>query len=331
MGWNSIYGGSSVFVSLKSAAIVLALGTLWAQDDTIFRTDSRLVVLHATAEDKDGRLLMDLPRSAFQVYENGVRQEIKSFRKEDVPVSLGLIIDSSASMTDKRARVSAAALALVQSSNPEDEVFIVNFDEAPALAVDFTSDTKQMQKGLARISPRGGTAMRDALRTAIEHVKGRDKKEKKVLVIVTDGNDNSSIEPLDTVIRAAQQNDILVYSIGLLTDEMPREAEKAKRALDAVTHATGGQAYYPKDVSEIDRITPQIAREIRNQYIVTYSPGNQELDGSFRQIRLLVDSPDVSRIRTRSGYYATPDRRRPVKAPAAPSGAALHPNPNTAL
>jgi len=152
-------------------------------------------------------------------------------------------------MMDKRARVSAAALALVQSSNPEDEVFIVNFDEAPALAVDFTSDTKQMQKGLARISPRGGTAMRDALRTAIEHVKGRDKKEKKVLVVVTDGNDNSSMEPLDTVIRAAQQNDILVYSIGLLTDEMPREAEDAKRALDAVTHATGGQAYYPKDVS----------------------------------------------------------------------------------
>src|SRR5207302_11078523 len=105
MGWNSIYGGSCVFVSLKSAAIALALGTLWAQDDTIFRTDSRLVVLHATAEDKDGRLLMDLPRSAFQVFENGVRQEIKSFRKEDVPVSLGLIIDSSASMTYKRARV----------------------------------------------------------------------------------------------------------------------------------------------------------------------------------------------------------------------------------
>src|SRR6266478_2172951 len=132
--------------SLKSAALFLALSSLSAQEPTLFRTDSRLVVLHATAEDKDGRLLMDLPRSAFQVYENGVRQEIKSFRKEDVPVSLGLIIDSSASMTDKRARVSAAALALVQSSNPEDEVFIVNFDEAPALAVDFTSDTKLMQK-----------------------------------------------------------------------------------------------------------------------------------------------------------------------------------------
>src|SRR3954469_24013310 len=119
---------------LTSAAVVLAWSALlWAQEPTIFRSDSRLVVLHATAEDKEGRLMMDLPKSAFQVYENGVKQEIKGFRREDVPVSLGLIIDNSASMTDKRARVAAAALGLVQSSNPEDEVFIVNFDESPSL------------------------------------------------------------------------------------------------------------------------------------------------------------------------------------------------------
>lgn len=257
---------------------------------------------------------MDLPQSAFQVFENGVRQEIKSFRKEDVPVSLGLIIDSSASMTDKRARVAAAAMALVQSSNPEDEVFIVNFDESPSLSVDFTSDIMKMRKGLAKIDSRGGTAMRDALRSAIEHLKGRDKKEKKVLVVVTDGNDNSSAASLDTVIRAAQQSEVLIYSVGLLSDETPREAEKAKRALDAIALATGGQTHYPKDVSEIDRIAPQIARELRNQYIVTYSPANQALDGSFRQIRLLVDNPSVSKVRTRSGYYATPNRQGALSA-----------------
>ena len=157
--------------------------------------------------------------------------------------------------------------------------------------------------------------MRDALRTAIEHVRGRNKKDKKVLVVVTDGNDNSSLEPLDTVIRAAQQNEVLIYAVGLLSDESPREAEKARRALDALARATGGQTYFPKDVSEIDRIAPQIAHEIRNQYIVTYSPSNQEQDGSFRQIRLMVDSPDVSAVRTRSGYYATPDRQRPAGSP----------------
>jgi Ca-activated chloride channel homolog len=306
-------GGIVLRLNWKFTAIIPLLGLLWAQDDTIFRSDSRLVVLHATAEDKDGRLVMDLPRSSFQVFENGVRQEIKSFRREDVPVSLGLIIDNSASMTDKRATVAAASLALVGSSNPEDEVFIVNFDEAPSLTVDFTSDVMRLKKGLTDIKSRGGTAMRDALRTAIEHVKDRDKKDKKVLVVVTDGNDNSSMQPLDTVIRAAQQSDVLIYAVGLLADETPREAEKAKKALDALVRATGGQAYYPNDVSEINRIAPQIASEIRNQYIVTYSPTNQELDGSFRQIRLLVDSPGISNVRTRSGYYATPDRRPPVK------------------
>jgi Ca-activated chloride channel family protein len=293
---------------MKLAIVTLTFGVLWAQEanPTIFRTDSRLVVLHATAEDKEGHLMMDLPKSAFQIYENGVRQEIKSFRREDVPVSLGLIIDSSASMTNKRDRVAAAALALVQSSNPEDEVFIVNFAEKPSLDVDFTSDTKQLKKGLARVDSRGETAMRDAIRTAIEHLKGRNKKDKKVLVVVTDGNDNRSLASLEAVMRAAQQSEVLIYSVGLLGEETPREAEKAKRALDALAHATGGQAYYPNDVSEIDRITPQIAHEIRNQYIVTYSPNNQELDGSFRHIRVLVDLPGVNTVRTRTGYYATP-------------------------
>ena len=143
--------------------------------------------------------------------------------------------------------------------------------------------------------------MRDAVRTAVEHLKGRDKKDKKVLLVLTDGADNSSIEPLATVIRAAQQADVLIYAIGLLSDESPREAEKAKLALDGLTRATGGQNYYPKDVSEVDQIAPRIAHEIRNQYIVAYSPSNQELDGSFRQIRLVVDTPNVAGNRVLAG------------------------------
>src|SRR5437016_1896929 len=242
------------------ALVPFVLGKLLAQqtDQTIFRTRTRLVVLHATAEDKEGHLMMELPKSAFQIFENGVRQEIKSFRREDVPVSLGLIIDSSASMTDKRDRVATAALALVQSSNPDDEVFIVNFAEKPSLDVDFTNDAAQLKKGLSRVDSHGETAMRDAIRTAIEHVKGRNKKDKKVLVVVTDGNDNSSLASLESVMRAAQQNEVLIYSVGLLGDETPREAERAKTALDALAHATGGQVYYPKNVAEIDQIAPQI-------------------------------------------------------------------------
>jgi len=304
---------------LKFAAVAPLVGLVWAQQqqpapqetDTIFRSDTRLVVLHASAEDKDGHMVKDLPQSAFQVFENGVKQQIKSFRNDDVPVSIGLVIDGSASMTNKRDKVNAAALALVTLSNPDDEVFIINFDETPSLDMEFTNDVEKLKKGLARIRARGGTAMRDGVREAIEHVKGRNKKDKKVLVVVTDGNDNASVQPLETLVRVAQQNDVLIYAVGLLNEESPREAEKAKRALDALARATGGQTYYPKDVSEIDQIAPRIAHEIRNQYIISYSPSNQELDGSFRQIRLLVDSPLVANVRTRPGYYATPDQKRP--------------------
>jgi VWFA-related protein len=225
-------------------------------------------------------------------------------------------------MTNKRDRVAAAALALVKLSNPDDEVFIVNFDEHPSLDVDFTNDPQRLKKGLSRIDSRGGTAMRDAVRTAVEHLKGRDKKDKKVLLVVTDGADNSSIQALDTVVRAAQQTDVLVYAIGLLGEESPREAEKAKKGLDALARATGGQIYYPKDVSEVDEIAPRIAHEIRNQYIVAYSPTNQELDGSFRQIRLLVQSPNVASVRTRSGYYATNGGKRSSAGQADTTGQA---------
>lgn len=301
----------------KFATVAPLLAVMWAQQqpapqdsDTIFRSETRLVVLHASAEDKDGHLVKDLPRSAFQVFEDGVKQQIKSFRQDDVPVSIGLIIDSSASMTNKRDRVAAAALALVKLSNPDDEVFIINFDEIPSLDMDFTNDLQRLKKGLARFNARGGTAMRDAVRVAIDHVKGRNKKDKKVLVLVTDGNDNASVQPLETLVRVAQQNDVLIYAVGLLSEESTREAEKAKRALDALARATGGQTYYPKDVAEIDQIAPRIAHEIRNQYIISYSPANQELDGSFRQIRLLVDSPLVAAVRTRPGYYATPDQKQ---------------------
>src|SRR5215467_13353682 len=157
--------------TLKLLTALPMLGLLWGQapqsaptDDTmIFRTSTRLVVLHATALGKDGHLVTDLSKNAFQVYENGVRQEIKSFRREDVPVSLGLVIDNSASMSDKKAKVAAAAMELVRGSKPEDEAFIVNFDETPSLDVDFTNDQQQLKLGLTRLGSRGETAMRDAI------------------------------------------------------------------------------------------------------------------------------------------------------------------------
>ncbi|MBI1789704.1 MAG: VWA domain-containing protein [Acidobacteria bacterium] len=293
---------------LSKICVVLPLFTCLAADDVpVIRVETRLVVLHATALDPAGLLLMDLPPASFQVFENGVRQKLQTFRREDVPVSLGLIIDNSASMRDKREQVIAAALALIEASNREDEAFVVNFAESPSLAVDFTSDAANLKRGLlSRIGSEGGTAMRDAVYTAIEHVRGRNQKDKRVLLVVTDGNDNCSTRSLEGLVRAAQQAETLVYAVGLLNDESPGEAAKARRELDILARATGGQAYYPKETAEIREIAPRIAHEIRSQYILAYHPSNQDPDGAFRQIRVLVDRPGAA-IRTRSGYYA-PER-----------------------
>jgi len=289
------------------------------QEDTgtIFRSDTRLVVLHTTVVDKNGHLVTDLPRDAFTVYENNVVQPIKSFKREDVPVSMGLIIDNSGSMRDKRAKVEAASLTLVKDSNKDDEVFVVNFNDEAFLdnphGKDFTNDLKELQEALTRIDSRGGTAMRDAIRMSIDHLKEKSHKDKKVLVIVTDGNDNSSVISLENLVKASQQSEVLIYSVGLLSEEERREAKRAERALNDLALATGGEAFFPKDVTDVERIAHTVARDIRNQYTIQYTPTNQAMDGSFRAIKVTVKAPGSPTARTRSGYYATENQNPPAK------------------
>jgi Ca-activated chloride channel homolog len=287
-------------------SVLLVAGVVAAQEDqATFRTDTRLVVLHASVLDKGGKLLTDLKRDAFKVFENGVEQQLKTFRREDIPISLGLIVDNSGSMRDKRQKVEAAALAMVKASNHNDEVFIVNFNDDAFLDVPFTNDLKKMEEGLTRIDSRGGTAMRDAISMSIDELKDKGKKDKKVLLIITDGNDNTSTISLEKVLEKAQRSDVLVYSIGLLNEEERREAAKAKRALNSLAQASGGLAYYPKELWEVERISLEVAHEIRNQYTLAYSPTNPTLDGTFRQIKVTVNAPGKPVVRTRSGYYAT--------------------------
>jgi VWFA-related protein len=294
-----------------------------SQEDTgtVFRADTRLVVLPTTVVDKTGHLVTSLQREAFTVLENGVQQQIKQFKREDVPVSMGLIIDNSGSMREKRAKVEAAALALVKASNPDDEVFIVNFNDEAFLdnpsGKDFTSDVREMEEALKRIDSRGGTAMRDAIRMSIDHVKEKAHKDKKVLVVVTDGNDNSSVVGLEDLVKAAQQSEVLIYAVGLLSDEERREAKRAQKALEALAEATGGETFFPRDVSEVERIATQVAHDIRSQYTIAYSPLNQAMDGGFRQIKVTVKAAGNPTVRARSGYYATPDQgARPAKSAA---------------
>lgn len=304
------------------AAFAAALAQSQPQEDTpTFRSDTRLVVLHASVADKNGRLVTDLPRQAFHVYENGAEQNIKIFRREDVPVSIGILIDNSGSMTPKRKQVEAAALDLVKASNSHDEVFIVNFNDEAYLDVEFTNDVRKLEEGVARIDSRGGTAMRDAISMSIDYLKQKGKRDKKVLLVVTDGNDTASAmnNTLEKLVDKARQAEVLIYAVGLLNEELPREAKKAKRALRELTDATGGLVYFPNNASEVDRLALQIAHDLRNQYIIAYSPSIQALDGSFRQIRVTANGPNHPVVRTRTGYYATPDQSKRASAKLPPS------------
>jgi len=290
-----------------------------ASDDVpIFRSETRLVVLHATVVDKNGNLVTTLPREAFRVFENGTQQTLRLFRREDIPVSMGIIVDNSGSMRPKRQKVESAALGLVKASNPQDEVFIVNFNDDAYLDVPFTNDIKKMEEGLSRIDSRGGTAMRDAISMSIDEMKAKAKKDKKIIFLVTDGNDNTSAITIERLIEKVRESEILVYTIALLNEEDRGEAKKARRTLSALAGASGGMVYYPKDLVDVEKLALSVAHEIRNQYVLAYSPTNSVLDGSFRQIHVTVDGPGRPIARTRNGYYATPEAR-PAPASRAPA------------
>jgi len=294
-----------------AAALALAVAATAQVEDRgfVFRSDARLVVLHATVVDAAGHLVTDLPQSAFRVFEDGVEQSIKVFRREDAPVSLGLVVDASGSMLGKRERVKAAALALVRASHPQDEVFILNFNERAYLDAAFTNDIARLEEGLGRAEPQGVTALRDAVRLALEHLWRQGERDKKVLLVVTDGEDNFSSIDLPYLVRAAQQTGILIYTLGLLGEAGREETACAKKDLDALTHATGGQAWYLDDVAQSERVALEVARDIRNQYTLAYTPLDQALDGRYRRIQVTAEGSGTLTVRTRTGYYAGPAPR----------------------
>jgi len=297
----------SLSVILSFSASLIWGGTLCGQalstPEATFRTDTRLVVLNVSVFDQNGKIAKDLAKSVFKVSENGEKQTLSVFRQEDVPISLGLIIDTSASMTDKRERVASAAMAMVKASNPDDEVFIIHFNEKAVLAKEFTNNTQELENALRHLDANGETAMRDALLLGIEHLRHRAHRDKRVLLVVTDGEDNSSVETQAHLAEAAQQNDVIIYAIGLLGAEEAESAARAKKQLGELTQQTGGEAWFPTDNAEIANITPEIAHEVRDQYILAYTPTNLAADGTYRKIRVDVDAPGVL-VRTRAGYYA---------------------------
>jgi Ca-activated chloride channel family protein len=270
----------------------------------VFHADVQEVLLHATVIDDKQRMVTNLDKNAFTVFEDGKPQVIKSFRHEDIPISLGIVIDNSGSMREKRAKVNKAALNLVRASNPQDEVFVVNFSDEFYLDQPFTNKISLLQSALEKYETRGGTALYDAVVASADELKRHGKLQKKILFVVTDGEDDASRESLEQAVRRLQaENGPTVYAIGLLGDERQR---RAKRALQTISERTGGLAFFPRTLDEVDAISSAVARDIRNQYTIGYKPTTPKTAGGYRTIRVEARASGHGKltVRTRSGYYA---------------------------
>ena len=272
------------------------------------RENAYEVRLNASVFDGAGHSVQTLDRDAFRVYEDGVPQTIASFRHEDLPVSLGILIDSSGSMYDKRAAVEEASLDLVKLSNPQDEAFVVDFSWEAFIDQDFTNDISKLQQGLSYIKSSGGTAIYDALVASADYLSKNAKHPKQVLLVITDGEDNASSATLDQAVRRIQDFDgPVIYCIGLLfgDDTSKGEARHAQRVLQTLSEETGGQAYFPKSVKDVDAIAKEVANDIRTQYTIAYHSTKSPTLGGYRVIHVEAKEKGMGKlsVRTRSGYY----------------------------
>lgn len=295
------------------------------------RRDVQEVVLNATVLDDQGRLVNNLTMPDFHVFEDGVPQTIASFQHSDLPVSIGILVDNSGSMRSKRGAVTAAALDLIRASNPQDETFIVNFSDEAFIDQGFTADLNKLREGLDKGDARGGTALYDATVASADELSKEGKRPKQVLLVITDGEDNASGLTLDQTIRRVQDlQGPIVYCIGLLfgDDGGAHEARAAKRALELLSQETGGIAYFPRSLNDVDPIAAEVAQDIRSQYTLGYHSTKPAAQGGYRVVKVMAHETGSKKnlnVRTRSGYYP---RASSGSAGSKPADSLEQPNSN---
>ncbi len=308
----------------------------------VLHTTTNLVVLHATVYNGKGQMIDDLGKDDFRVYEDGAEQKLSVFSHADIPVTMGIVIDDSGSMRYKRPSVDAAALTFVKTSNPNDQVFVVNFNDVYYVDTpgNFAANMQQLEAALDKIDSRGGTALYDAVVASIDHLK-LGNRDKKVILAITDGEDNSSRYTFPQLVQFAQKSNAEIYTIGLLGGDDENSGglfhihsgddRHAAKVLKDLAEATGGKAYFPKSLTEVDTVCQHIAHEIRDQYTLAYYPTNAARDGSFRQVRVVAFMPNSHKhlaVRTRPGYFAPKGQQyAALRAGAAGSPVTAHTPP----
>ena len=286
-------------------------------DNYVLRADVEEVVLNCTVLDGN-RLVQDLKGENFKVFEDGVKQSVISFQHTDLPVSIGLVIDNSGSMYKKRPSVNKSALDLVQASNPQDEAFVVNFSDEAFIDQEFTSDLSKLRDGLSHIDSRGGTALYDAVVASADKLVADAKRPKQVIILITDGEDNASTQDLEQTIRRVQDlSGPAIYSIGLLFgDEMSHaEVRHARRALEMLSTETGGLAFFPRSMEDVDQIAAEVARDIRSQYTIGYHSTKPTTEPGFRRVLVTAEEKGTAKltVRTRTGYFPVTPGAKKVK------------------
>jgi Ca-activated chloride channel family protein len=273
-----------------------------------------LVLVHTSVTDKNGHFIGGLEREKFSLYEDGVAQEIALFSQEDVPISLGIVLDTSGSMRRKFNTVINAALAFIRASNSQDEVFLIGFNDEVELLEDYTSDIDAISDTLDNTIVTGGTALYDAIFLGVQ--KGQEgEKPKKAIIVITDGEDKDSYYDLEELVDKVQESDVQIYNVGFLRPMREKglfgrfrktPVAKARDGLKLISDETGAKAFFPEDIDAIHGIVEEIAVELRNQYSIGYISANKVRDGSWRRIKILLDgSKDAGLyVRHRRGYYS---------------------------
>ncbi|MGH9754536.1 MAG: VWA domain-containing protein [Blastocatellia bacterium] len=285
--------------------------------ESVIEIKTELVELDVTVVDQNNMPVMSLKKEDFSVYEDKIKQTINSVSREEVPVSFGMVIDTSGSMRSKLQTVSDAAVLLIKQMRLDDEAFIASFKAEPELAQDFTADRRELEDAISTLYTSGGTALLDAIIATADYAHEKGKRRRKALVVISDGLEKNSSVKEKEVMEAIKEDEVQVYLVGFIDEEMDEKTlfgrspgKKAKDLLSRIADDSGGRAYFPKDVSEIPAIAAQIAKDIRTQYVVSYYPSNENRDGTFRTVQVSVNSQGARKLiaRTRRGYYARNDK-----------------------
>jgi len=308
-------GLASFLTLLLTAGLFQVLGLQDPPQDPLkdkpftFSLGVDLVVLGVTVVDPRGGFVSGLVQENYSIYENGEAQEIKYFHQEDLPVTVGLVIDNSGSMIPRRSDVISASIAFVHASNKLDQMFVVTFNDQPKYGLDpeeqpFTSSAASMRAALIRDLPAGQTALYDAVATALVHSR-KGHYDRKALLVISDGSDNVSQLKFEQLLDLTKHSDATIYTIALF-DETNRDINL--RVLKKLAQVSGGEFFAPSSLNEVGSVCRQIAKDIRNQYTLAYSPSRRTRDGAYRNIKVVVQAPGRGKllVRTREGYFASP-------------------------